>query len=44
MEEKNEIIEQRYKNLEKLKAAGIDPFKESFSDIGSIKSIKDDYS
>jgi lysyl-tRNA synthetase class 2 len=44
MEEKNEIIEQRYKNLEKLKKAGINPFGESFSGIESIASLKKDYS
>ena len=44
IEEKNELIEQRYTNLEKLKSAGIDPFGENFSDIESIKSVKDNFS
>jgi len=44
MQEKNELIEQRYRNLEKLKDAGIDPFMESFQDIEAIKDVKDAYS
>ncbi len=44
MEERNEIIEQRYKNLEKLKASGIDPFRENFPGSQSIESVKNDYS
>lgn len=43
MQEKNELIENRYKNLEKLKEAGINPFGESFSDAQSIASVKDHY-
>ncbi|MFH1847111.1 MAG: lysine--tRNA ligase [Candidatus Omnitrophota bacterium] len=43
MEERNEIIEQRYKNLEKLKECGISPFGESFCDIQSIGPLKQDY-
>ncbi len=42
MEEKNELIEQRYKNLEKLKETGINPFGEHFSDIESIGSVKEE--
>ncbi len=44
MEEKNELIEQRYKNLEKLREAGIDPFAQSFSGIESIEDVKKDFS
>ncbi|MFC1548381.1 lysine--tRNA ligase [Candidatus Omnitrophota bacterium] len=44
MEEKNDLIEQRYKNLEKLKEAGINPFAQSFSDIESIEAVKNDFS
>ncbi len=43
-EEKNELIEQRYKNLEELEKEGISPFGESFSDVQSIESVKNDYS
>ena len=43
MSERNELIEQRYKNLEKLKKAGINPFMESFSDIESISELKNSY-
>ena len=43
-EPKNDLIEQRYKNLEKLVAAGIDPYKESFTDIESISDVKKAYS
>jgi len=43
MTERNELIEQRYKNLDKLKEAGINPFMESFSGIQSIGSLKNDY-
>ena len=42
-DEQNELIEQRYTNLEKIKEAGIDPFGERFSDIESIKSVKDNF-
>lgn len=41
MEEKNELIEQRYINLENLKKEGVDPFGENFPDIEQIKAIKD---
>lgn len=44
MEDKNELIEQRYKNLEKIRQAGINPFAESFSDIESVDSVKADFS
>jgi lysyl-tRNA synthetase class 2 len=44
MEDKNELIEQRYKNLEKIREAGINPFAESFSGIESIESVKSDFS
>ena len=44
MEERNELIEQRYKNLEKLKESGIDPFQENFSDGEEISSVIKDYS
>jgi len=43
MEDRNEIIEQRYKNLEKLVEKGINPFGEKFSDIHQIQSLKDNY-
>jgi lysyl-tRNA synthetase class 2 len=43
-EERNELVEQRYKNLEKLKKEGIDPFGESFPDVQSIESVKNDFS
>lgn len=44
MDEKNELIEQRYKNLEKLREAGIDPFTQSFSGIESTGAVKNDFS
>ncbi|RKY42245.1 MAG: lysine--tRNA ligase [Candidatus Makaraimicrobium thalassicum] len=44
MEQRNEIIEQRYKNLKKLEEKGVNPFGESFSGVQSIKSVKEDYS
>jgi lysyl-tRNA synthetase class 2 len=44
MLEKNELIEQRYKNLEKLQKTGIDPFGESYAGIESIASVKNDFS
>ncbi|MFH1394726.1 MAG: lysine--tRNA ligase [Candidatus Omnitrophota bacterium] len=44
MEEKNELIEQRYKNLEKIQNMGVDPFGESISGIQSIAAVKSDYS
>jgi lysyl-tRNA synthetase, class II len=40
MEERNEIIEQRYTNLDKLKSLGIDPFGSKFQGIQSISSVK----
>jgi lysyl-tRNA synthetase, class II len=43
MEERNDIIEQRYINLEKLRSAGIDPFGGKFPDIQSISSVKADF-
>jgi len=42
-EEKNDLIEQKHKNLQKLAEAGIDPFGESFSGIRSIKELKDNF-
>ncbi len=42
-EDRNEIIEQRYKNLEKLQEAGIDAFGSSFPDTQSIASVKEGY-
>ncbi|MGB2661063.1 MAG: lysine--tRNA ligase [Candidatus Omnitrophota bacterium] len=44
MQEKNELIEQRYKNFEQLQQAGIDPFGKSFSGIQSIASVKENFS
>ncbi|MCK5451032.1 MAG: lysine--tRNA ligase [Candidatus Omnitrophica bacterium] len=44
VEEKNEIIEQRYKNLEMIKTMGIDPFLEEFPDAEDIGSLKENYS
>lgn len=44
MEERNEIIEQRYKNLDKLTEAGVDPFGGAFPDVQSIESVKSNYS
>ncbi|MFQ5952490.1 MAG: lysine--tRNA ligase [Candidatus Omnitrophota bacterium] len=44
MPEKNELIEQRYKNLEDLKKAGINPFGECFPDVQSIADVKNDFS
>ena len=43
MEERNEIIEQRYENLKKLKELGVNPFAEEFADINSIGSVKEHY-
>lgn len=44
MEEKNEIIEQRYKNLDKLRKNNITPFGERFSGVESIEEVKLNYS
>ncbi|MEA3490062.1 MAG: lysine--tRNA ligase [Candidatus Omnitrophota bacterium] len=44
MDEKNELIEQKHSNLEKLRKAGIDPFGESFSGVQKIESVKNDFS
>jgi lysyl-tRNA synthetase class 2 len=44
MEEKNEIIEQRYKNMEKLIELGVKPFGDRFPDKESILDVKNDFS
>ncbi|MFH1310580.1 MAG: lysine--tRNA ligase [Candidatus Omnitrophota bacterium] len=44
MEEKNGLVEQRYKNLEKIQNLGVDPFGRSISGIQSILAVKRDYS
>ncbi|MFH1878165.1 MAG: OB-fold nucleic acid binding domain-containing protein, partial [Candidatus Omnitrophota bacterium] len=44
MEEKNELVEQRYKNLAKISEAGIDPFKQTFENPESIQAVKEDFS
>ncbi len=44
MEEKNELIEQRYKNLESLTQLGVDAFGHKFSGRESIESVKNDFS
>ncbi len=44
MEGKNEIIEQRYKNLNKLIEQGVYPFGYNFSDKENILDVKNDYS
>ena len=44
MEEKNEIIEQRYKNLEKLIELGVDPFGQKFSNREIVQDVKNDFS
>ncbi|MFH1836647.1 MAG: OB-fold nucleic acid binding domain-containing protein, partial [Candidatus Omnitrophota bacterium] len=44
MEERNELIEQRYTNLKKLKELGVNPFAEEFSDIRNIGAVKEAYS
>jgi len=44
MEEKNELIEQRYANMEDLAKSGINPFGESVSGIEKIADVKNDYS
>ncbi|MFH1665395.1 MAG: lysine--tRNA ligase [Candidatus Omnitrophota bacterium] len=43
MEEKNEIIEQRYKNLDEFKKAGVEPFGRAFPGVESIGPFKDNY-
>jgi len=43
MEERNEIIEQRYTNLKRLKELGINPFAEEFPGADSIASLKENY-
>ncbi len=44
MEEKNDLIEQRYKNMDSIKESGIDPFGGKFTGIQSIGSVKNDFS
>jgi lysyl-tRNA synthetase class 2 len=44
MQEKNELIEQRHKNLQQLIDAGVDPFGGEFSRVQSIASVKKDFS
>ena len=44
MEERNELIEQRYKNLEHLREKGIDPFGETFPGAEDIADVKAGYS
>ena len=39
--DKNEIIEQRYRNMETLKKAGIDPFGAGFPGVESIAALKE---
>jgi len=43
-EDKNDLIEQRYKNLQKLEEFGIEPFGERFADAESVASIKKGFS
>ncbi|MBU1128215.1 MAG: lysine--tRNA ligase [Candidatus Omnitrophica bacterium] len=43
-EEKNELVEQRYKNLRKLEESGIDPFGGKFPDTEKAISIKSNFS
>jgi lysyl-tRNA synthetase class 2 len=43
MEERSELIEQRYKNLEKVKEAAIYPFGEGFPGTESVDSIKKNF-
>ncbi|MFH1798092.1 MAG: lysine--tRNA ligase [Candidatus Omnitrophota bacterium] len=43
MRERNEIIEQRYKNLKTLIEKGITPFGENFYKVQSIESVKAGY-
>ncbi|MBD3379428.1 MAG: lysine--tRNA ligase [Candidatus Omnitrophica bacterium] len=42
--DRSEQIEQRYKNLEELRAKGINPYAERFKDIEPISGVKLDYS
>ena len=44
MQEKNELIGQRHKNLQQLIDAGVDPFGMEFSGAQSIASVKKDFS
>ncbi len=44
MEEKNDLIEQRYANLGKLKEAGIDAFGRGFEGAESVQSLKESFS
>jgi len=43
MEEKNEQVQERYKNMEKMKAMGVDPFGGSWEGIEQIAFVKKDY-
>jgi lysyl-tRNA synthetase, class II len=43
MEEVNELIEQRYINLDKMKSQGEDPFRGVFKDPESISSVKEPF-
>ncbi len=43
MEEVNELIEQRYTNLGRMKDRGINPFGEGFSGASSIDSVKEPF-
>ncbi len=42
-EEKNDLIEQRYKNLKKLEELGIDPFGAQFPDTEQVSSVKGNF-
>jgi len=44
MEARNELIDQRYKNLQELEKAGIYPFGERFPDVETVESLKKDFS
>ena len=43
MEETNDLIEQRYINLDKMKSRGIDPFGEVFDGASNIVSVKETF-
>jgi len=43
MEERNEQIEERYKNMEQLRSMGIEPFGEKWENIEQIAVVKDDF-
>ncbi|MDD5634584.1 MAG: OB-fold nucleic acid binding domain-containing protein, partial [Candidatus Omnitrophica bacterium] len=43
MEERSELTEQRYLNLEKLKNLGVNPFSESFKDVETVEAVKKDF-